>query len=303
MAKTAQGSAAMNLIRLARDEAEKTVPMTIPVREIRLNPHNTAAQSDTEASLRELADDIRLNGLIHPLAVNRIGGVYRLISGERRFRAVSDILGWESVPCTVYEGLSPEAEALAVVSANMEAREYSPAARLELYRQARDAMMAMRDSGKIAGGLQKPLAEMFHVSERQIRTYEAALKNEAFADHADGEGAASVTNMEKAAKAATARARGDGDGAGKKKPGAAEKANEIALGVVEDINTVFRQMLRTRLILQRKMPDDEELEGEIGILRQIVRGLCGIMDEEKIPTKFEEWTEKLEGTDEDATSG
>ena len=40
-----------------------------------------------EASLGELAESIRANGIIQPILVRRTGGTYRIIAGERRWRA------------------------------------------------------------------------------------------------------------------------------------------------------------------------------------------------------------------------
>ncbi len=55
----------------------------------------------SEDSLKELADSIREHGLLSPvLVVPQDGGTYRLIAGERRFRACK-LAGLESIPALV----------------------------------------------------------------------------------------------------------------------------------------------------------------------------------------------------------
>ncbi len=55
-----------------------------------------------EASLKELADSIRANGVVQPLLVRRSGRRFELIAGERRLRAAR-IAGLETVPVVVRE--------------------------------------------------------------------------------------------------------------------------------------------------------------------------------------------------------
>ena len=53
-----------------------------------------------EARLGELAESIRANGVIQPILVRRTGGTYRIIAGERRWRAAQRA-GLLSVPIVV----------------------------------------------------------------------------------------------------------------------------------------------------------------------------------------------------------
>ena len=59
----------------------------IPVEEIEVNPWQPRNEFDEEA-LKELAESLRVHGLIQPLTVRRLADrQYQLISGERRLRA------------------------------------------------------------------------------------------------------------------------------------------------------------------------------------------------------------------------
>ncbi len=72
----------------------------IPLEEIEVNPFQPRNEFDQEA-LEELADSIRVHGLIQPLTVRRLApNAYQLISGERRLRA-SRMAGLTEVPAYI----------------------------------------------------------------------------------------------------------------------------------------------------------------------------------------------------------
>jgi ParB family chromosome partitioning protein len=66
------------------------------------------------AGLRELAESIRLYGVLQPLTVRRQGGGYELVAGERRLRA-SRLAGINEVPCLVIGADERESSLLALV--------------------------------------------------------------------------------------------------------------------------------------------------------------------------------------------
>ncbi len=74
-----------------------------------------------DASLKELAENIRVNGLIQPLVVHQDRGGFTLICGERRFRAMS-LLKMEKAPCFVLTGKS-EKELMAIQFSENSSRE------------------------------------------------------------------------------------------------------------------------------------------------------------------------------------
>lgn len=60
--------------------------------------------ADDEAT-QQLAESIREHGLLHPIDVRWVEAddIYEIISGERRFTAVSQILGWTEVPVRIID--------------------------------------------------------------------------------------------------------------------------------------------------------------------------------------------------------
>lgn len=86
---------------------------------------NFSSNNDREefdpVKLQELADSIKANGLAQPIIVRPASHPtdaaikYEVVAGERRFRAVSRILRWESIPAIVREMSEEQASAIMLV--------------------------------------------------------------------------------------------------------------------------------------------------------------------------------------------
>ncbi len=74
-----------------------------------------------DESLRELGENIKVNGLIQPLVLHREGSKFVLICGERRFRAMT-MIEMEEAPCFILENKSKE-ELMAIQFSENQARE------------------------------------------------------------------------------------------------------------------------------------------------------------------------------------
>ncbi len=81
---------------------EATPVRTLPIDRLRPNRRQPRAQFD-DAGLAELADSIRVQGIVQPLVVAPDGqGGYTIVAGERRWRAAQRA-GLEAVPVVVRE--------------------------------------------------------------------------------------------------------------------------------------------------------------------------------------------------------
>ena len=58
----------------------------VPLKLLRLDPNQPRKQLD-DAALQDLAESIAVWGVVNPLTVQRVDGGYKIIAGERRFRA------------------------------------------------------------------------------------------------------------------------------------------------------------------------------------------------------------------------
>lgn len=74
-----------------------------------------------DESLRELGDNIKVNGLIQPLVIHREVNKFVLICGERRFRAMT-LIDMKEAPCFILENKTKE-ELMAIQFSENQARE------------------------------------------------------------------------------------------------------------------------------------------------------------------------------------
>jgi len=80
-------------------EGEALVPQMIAVDQIKPSHQQVRSRFDAEP-LGELAESIRLHGVLQPLLVRRLADGYELIAGERRWRAAR-LAGLRAVPAIV----------------------------------------------------------------------------------------------------------------------------------------------------------------------------------------------------------
>lgn len=71
----------------------------IPITDITPNPDQPRRDFEPEA-LQDLADSLRVHGLLQPILVRPVGEQYSIIAGERRFRA-AQIAGFTKIACIV----------------------------------------------------------------------------------------------------------------------------------------------------------------------------------------------------------
>ena len=114
------------------DLPSSTGIVRIPVERILRDPAQPRKTFD-EAKLRELAESIKTQGVIQPVLVRRDGADYRLIAGERRWRAVQ-LAGLHEVPAVVRDVSAAEAFELALVE-NLQRTDLNPLEEAEGYRR------------------------------------------------------------------------------------------------------------------------------------------------------------------------
>src|SRR5258708_19465305 len=85
---------------LSDNRARRRFALQIAIAEIKPNPEQPRRSFDP-ASLQELADSIRIHGILQPLLVREGLAGYELIAGERRLRA-AEIAGLPEVPVIVH---------------------------------------------------------------------------------------------------------------------------------------------------------------------------------------------------------
>ena len=87
------------------------------------NPRQPRREFD-EASVKELAESIRSEGLLQPITVRKVAGGYEIIAGERRFRAFK-LLGQKTITARVLDA-SDNASAVLALIENLQRADLNP---------------------------------------------------------------------------------------------------------------------------------------------------------------------------------
>ena len=121
MKKTGLGRGLDALLPESND-LENTVSM-IAITELDRNPDQPRREFD-ETTLQTLADSIRTAGVLQPLLGVEQNGRYRIVAGERRFRAAR-IAGLDAVPCIV-RAFTPQEQMEAALIENLQREDLNP---------------------------------------------------------------------------------------------------------------------------------------------------------------------------------
>lgn len=103
---------------------QAAVVMNIPLDQIEVNPFQPRTSFEAE-SLNELADSIKIHGVIQPITVRRAdNNKYQLIAGERRLRA-SKIAGKKEIPAYLRNASDQESIEIALIE-NIQREDLNP---------------------------------------------------------------------------------------------------------------------------------------------------------------------------------
>lgn len=110
-------------------EGEKAEYQYIQINNIEFNTCNDYADEDSIESTRELANDIKRNGLLHNIVVSLTPeGKYKLLSGERRLRAYQYLYEetkdtkYQTIYALIRKGLTETEEMIILDAANLQVR-------------------------------------------------------------------------------------------------------------------------------------------------------------------------------------
>jgi len=118
------------------DKSIAQVGGRIPLDLIDVNPQQPRKDFD-DKSLKELAESIKIHDIIQPITVSRLpNGRFKLISGERRFRA-SQLAGLKSIPAFIRMADSSEILEMALIE-NLQRVDLNPIEIALSYRQLMD---------------------------------------------------------------------------------------------------------------------------------------------------------------------
>ena len=118
MVETKKTEEPLNIYTMRHGEVEK-----IDINKIYTNPNQPRKTFDKE-SLNELAESIRIHGLIQPIVVNEMPDGYMIIAGERRFRACK-ICGLKEIDAVVKNYSNKQIAEIAIIE-NLQREDLNP---------------------------------------------------------------------------------------------------------------------------------------------------------------------------------
>lgn len=116
--KTEQPERSISNYEMRQGDVQK-----IDINKIYTNPNQPRKNFDKE-SLNELAESIRVHGLIQPIIVNQMADGYMIIAGERRFRA-SKICGLTEIDAIVKNYTGKQVAEIAIIE-NLQREDLNP---------------------------------------------------------------------------------------------------------------------------------------------------------------------------------
>src|SRR5258708_15686098 len=105
--------------------------------------HQQPRTTFDEAKLEELAQSIRTSGIIQPLLVRPLGGLFELVAGERRWRA-AQLAGLSRIPAIIREIPDDRLLELALIE-NIQRQELNPIEEANAYKRLIESLNLTQD--------------------------------------------------------------------------------------------------------------------------------------------------------------
>ncbi len=136
-----------------------------------------------EKELNELADSIKMHGIIQPLVLRRIGDKYEIIAGERRYKA-SVLAGLTQVPAVIMNIDDQKSAEVAVVE-NLQRKDLTAIEEAQSYKKILDmGYLTQEELATRMGVAQSTIANKLRLLNLTIPVKEALLHNKISERHA-----------------------------------------------------------------------------------------------------------------------
>ncbi|MEG1999900.1 MAG: ParB/RepB/Spo0J family partition protein [Evtepia sp.] len=135
-------------------QTQETGSLSLPISQVEPGLNQPRKHFDQEA-LAELAESIRLHGIIQPLTVRRLSsGYYQIIAGERRWRAAR-IAGLNHVPAVVIDADDRKVMEIALIE-NLQRADLNPMEEAAGYRALMDEYGLTQEEAAVCVGKSRP---------------------------------------------------------------------------------------------------------------------------------------------------
>ena len=139
--------------------------------------------SFNEAELKELAESIKMHGIIQPLVLRRIGDKFEIIAGERRHKAAM-LAGLQTVPAVIMNMDDKQSAEVAVVE-NLQRKNLTAIEEAQSYKKILDMGYLTQDELAVRMGVTQPtIANKLRLLNLTEPVKQALLNNQISERHA-----------------------------------------------------------------------------------------------------------------------
>ena len=136
-----------------------------------------------EEEIKDLAESIKMHGVIQPLVLRKLGDKYEIIAGERRFKA-STLAGLQTVPAIIVEMDDKESAEVALVE-NLQRKDLTAIEEAQSYKKILDMGYLTQEELATRMGVSQPnIANKLRLLNLAIPVKEALLANKISERHA-----------------------------------------------------------------------------------------------------------------------
>ncbi|MCM3712314.1 ParB/RepB/Spo0J family partition protein [Sporosarcina luteola] len=125
----------------------------IRLKSITVNPYQPRKIFD-ENAIHELSESIKEHGILQPIIVRKVGTMYEIVVGERRFRAAK-IAGLAEIPAVVRQLTDEESMELAILE-NLQREDLTPIEEAEAYQKLMDNLSLTQEQLAFRLGKSRP---------------------------------------------------------------------------------------------------------------------------------------------------
>ena len=140
-------------------------------------------KSFDDEKMRQLADSIKQHGMVQPIIVKKDGETYKIVAGERRWRAAR-MAGLTSIPAIIRELTDRESMEIALIE-NLQREDLNPIEEAEAYeRLIKDYDMTQEELAGVVGKSRSAIANSVRLLALPVKIRELIVKGELTSGHA-----------------------------------------------------------------------------------------------------------------------
>ncbi|MGG0668945.1 ParB/RepB/Spo0J family partition protein [Sporosarcina koreensis] len=126
---------------------------SIRLKSITVNPYQPRKLFD-ENAIQELSESIKEHGILQPIIVRKVGTIYEIVVGERRFRAAK-LAGLAEIPAVIRQLTDEESMEMAILE-NLQREDLTPIEEAEAYQKLMDNLSLTQEQLAFRLGKSRP---------------------------------------------------------------------------------------------------------------------------------------------------